>query len=273
MSVTSPSFSTASLLALPRRSLGNFRQTFRIVMARLAVRREVHAPAQWLIWAGVWLLLAVAAFLYLDTIAGADTRFLPGSFVGIADFCTNFGLGGWYLVPAALWLVVANLTDWRSLPRRKLAAFYGWTCVASLVLAGIAFSALVVNVLKYGIGRARPQLFDEFGVLSLHPFAMQARFASFPSGHATTMGVMFGIVLLVFPRQRYIALAFAVWVALTRIFVGAHYPSDTVVGFGLGFACAVLTALVFARLGFIFSAPGPGLPKRKKAFRLAVGDR
>lgn len=273
MSVTSPSFSTASLLALPRRSVGNFRQTFRIVTARLAVPREVHAPVQWRIWAGVWLLMAFAAFLYLDRIAGEDIRFLPRSFVGIADFFTSFGLGGWYLVPAALWLVVANLTDWRSLSRRALVVFYGWTCVASLVLAGIAFSALVVNVLKYGIGRARPLLFDEFGVLSLHPLSTQARFASFPSGHATTMGVIFGIALLVFPRQKYIALAFAASVASTRIFVGAHYPSDTVAGFGLGFACAILAALVFARLGFIFSAPGPGLPKRKKAFRLTFRDR
>jgi undecaprenyl-diphosphatase len=146
---------------------------------------------------------------------------------------------------------------------------YNWTCFAFLVLGGVGLSGFAVNVLKYGIGRARPLYFDDFGVLSLHPFAMNARFAAFPSGHATTMGAVFGIALLLFPKRWYVALAITACIASTRVFVGAHYPSDTVAGFGLGCAVSILCGLILARLGFIFRRTPAGLPVRKTTFRLA----
>jgi undecaprenyl-diphosphatase len=211
-------------------------------------------------------LLTAAAFVRLDTPAGL----LHGQWSGarFAEFLTQFALGGWYLIPSALLLVVANMTDWRSLSRRSLMLAYNWTCLAFLVLSAVGLSGLTVNLVKYAIGRARPLYFQDFGVLSLHPFAFDARFAGFPSGHATTMGAMFGVLLLLFPRRWYIALAITACIASTRVFVGAHYPSDTVAGFGLGFAFAVVCGLVFARLGFIFRPARSGLPVRKVTFRL-----
>ncbi|WP_421913401.1 phosphatase PAP2 family protein [Mesorhizobium sp.] len=207
-------------------------------------------------------------FVRLDLPAGMLRDQWPPGFVKLADFLTQFALGGWYLIPAALLLVVANLTDWRSLSRRTLMLAYNWTSLAFLVLSAVGLSGLAVNVLKYAIGRARPSHFQEFGVLSLHPFAMDASFAGFPSGHATTMGAVFGIALLLFPKRWYIALALTAILTSTRVFVGAHYPSDTVAGFGLGFAFAVASTLVFARLGFMFRQVRSGLPVRKKTFRL-----
>jgi undecaprenyl-diphosphatase len=82
------------------------------------------------------------------------------------------------------------------------------------------------------------------------------------------MGAVFGILLLLFPRRWYITLAVTACIASTRVFVGAHYPSDTVAGFGLGLAFAVMSGLVFARLGFIFGQTGAKLPVRKRTFRL-----
>ncbi|TIS80776.1 MAG: phosphatase PAP2 family protein, partial [Mesorhizobium sp.] len=105
----------------------------------------------------------------------------------------------------------------------------------------VGLSGLAVNLLKYGIGRARPLYFNDYGVLSLHPFAMDARFAGFPSGHATTMGAVFGVLLLLFPRRWRIALAASALIASTR---------------------------VFARLGFIFRRPSSTRPVPKRTFRL-----
>ena len=82
------------------------------------------------------------------------------------------------------------------------------------------------------------------------------------------MGAIFGVLLLLFPRRWIIALAITACIASTRVFVGAHYPSDTVAGFGLGLALAVISGLVFARLGFIFAQTGSKLPVRKRTFRL-----
>jgi membrane-associated phospholipid phosphatase len=255
-------------LALYRRSLGNFFDTIRIVRRRFAVRPARYPGIPWLVWALAWFLLIAVAFLSLDSAAGRLHGEWPRGFVHFTDFFTDFGLGGWYLIPAALCLVAANLTDWRRLSRRSRLILYNWTCLAFLVLAAIGLSGLAVNLLKYGIGRARPLYFDDFGVLALHPFAMDARFAGFPSGHATTMGAVFGIALLLFPRRWYIALAVTACIASTRVFVGAHYPSDTVAGFGLGLAFAIVSGMVFARLGFIFRRPSSMRPVRKSTFRL-----
>ncbi len=260
---------SAMLLGVGRRSVDNFRDTMQIAKRRFAARPARYPNILWSVWVLVWVLLTAAAFVRLDTPAGMlRDQWSPG-FVHLADFFTQFGLGGWYLIPTALLLVAANLTDWRSLSRRSLMLAYNWTCLAFLVLGAVGLSGLTVNVLKYAIGRARPMYFNEFGVLSLHPFAFDARFAGFPSGHATTMGAVFGVALLLFPRRWYVALAITACVASTRVFVGAHYPSDTVAGFGLGCAFALACGLVFARLGFIFRPMPSGLPVRKKTFRLA----
>ena len=56
----------------------------------------------------------------------------------------------------------------------------------------------------------------------------------------------------------------AIWIAATRAIVGAHYPSDIVAGLAFGFAATVLTAIVFARLGYIFQAEADG-PARGQA--------
>ncbi|UCI05404.1 phosphatase PAP2 family protein [Mesorhizobium sp. B1-1-8] len=258
--------------ALYRRSLGNFLDTMSIVRKRFAARRPRYPEIAWPVWALAWVLLTAAVFLRLDAGAGTMRQEWPRGFVHFTDFFTDFGLGGWYLIPAALCLVMANLTDWRGLSRQGRLFVYNWTCFAFLVLCAVGLSGIAVNLLKYGIGRARPLYFDTFGVLSLHPFAMDARFAGFPSGHATTMGAVFGILLLLFPRRWPITLAVTACIASTRVFVGAHYPSDTVAGFGMGLAFAIVTGLVFARLGFIFGRTPSKLPLRKKTFRLRLAD-
>ncbi|WP_244441145.1 phosphatase PAP2 family protein [Mesorhizobium sp. STM 4661] len=254
--------------AVFRRSLGNFRDTMRIVGRRFAVRPANYPHIPWAVWALAWVLLTAAVFLRLDRAAGILWGEWPRGFVHFTEFFTVFGLGGWYLIPSALLLLAANLTDWRSLSRRSLMLVYNWTCFAFLVLGATGLSGLTVNLLKYGIGRARPIYFNNLGDLSLHPFAMDARFASFPSGHATTMGAVFGILLLLFPKRWYVALAVTSCIASTRVFVGAHYPSDTVAGFGLGCAFAIVCGLVFARLGFIFRRTSTKLPVRKGTFSL-----
>jgi len=261
------------ILGLGRRSVGNFRDTMQIAKRRFAVRPARYPNIPWPVWTLAWVLLTAAAFVSLDTMAGTLRDQWSPRFVHLADFFTQFGLGGWYLIPSALLLVAANLTDWRSLSRRSLMLVYNWTCLAFLVLSAVGLSGLTVNVLKYAIGRARPMYFHDFGVLSLHPFAFDARFAGFPSGHATTMGAVFGVALLLFPRRWYIAVAITACIASTRIFVGAHYPSDTVAGFGLGCAFALACGLVFARLGFIFRPTPSGLPVRKQTFRLWPGPK
>ncbi|TGQ48123.1 phosphatase PAP2 family protein [Mesorhizobium sp. M00.F.Ca.ET.216.01.1.1] len=239
-----------------------------IIRARLARRPASYSRISWPVWAGACLLLTAAAMIFLDG-AAADWRAqLPAGFVATARTFTDFGLGGWYLIPPAVLLLLANLLDWRTLSKRWHMVACNWTCLAFFMLGAAGLSGLAVTVLKHVIGRQRPNLAG-VELLSLHPFAFEARFASFPSGHATNVGAVAAMVMLLSPSWgKYVVLPVTVWIAVTRVVVGMHYPSDTIAGFGLGVACTVATALIFARLGFIFRRTAAGLPVRKKTFRL-----
>ena len=87
-----------------------------------------------------------------------------------------------------------------------------------------------------------------------------------------TYGPAFGFMsafvslILFFPRSRYAVIPVAIWLAATRTVSGAHYPSDVMAGLALGFGAAVLTAIVFARLGYVFRQKPAGLPEPKRTF-------
>lgn len=253
-------------------SLANLRATLAIVRGRFVRRQPLNSrfSALFFIWCGIGLLAAaVVVGLAFDTAASARVRDGMPGLSHAFGLITDVGLSGWYLVPAALLLLVANQIDWHRLGRSRLRLAYNWTSLAFLVLTAIGLSGIAVNVLKYGIARARPRLFDEVGPFSFDPFSFDAAYASFPSGHSTTMGAIAALVALLYPRARLAVIPAAFVVALSRVFVGAHYPSDVVAGFGFGFIFSLATAVLFARLGFIFRIDPAGSILRKRTFSLA----
>ncbi len=67
---------------------------------------------------------------------------------------------------------------------------------------------------------------------------------SFPSGH-TLHAVVFGAVALsYYPQLSIIVIPFIVMVALSRVVLGLHYPSDVLAGALIGTAIAALSFLV-----------------------------
>lgn len=102
------------------------------------------------------------------------------------------------------------------------------------ILFGSSFMLMpvIVKLLKLTIARPRPTV-DLYGGVETF---------SFPSGHATNSALIYGALALlslaVFRKLpgRLIALAFAllaVMIALSRIYLGAHWPGDTLAGLAL----------------------------------------
>jgi undecaprenyl-diphosphatase len=236
--------------------------------ARWRRRPPVYARVRWGIWPFLWPVAIVVLLLTLDLPAAEVRNDWPVWLAISSRYLTDIGLSGWYLIPASLVVIVAAFTDWSQLSRRGRVLLANWTSLGLLVLAGIGLSGLVQIYLKSVFGRARMRLFEQYGAFHFEPNFFNNALSSFPSGHATTMGAVAGVVALVHPPARPFMLPFAIGIAATRVVTKAHYPSDVVAGFGLGFGGAVIVAMLFARAGFVFRRTEAGLIEPKLGFRL-----
>lgn len=132
----------------------------------------------------------------------------------------DFLMVGATTVGLAVPLVIAGWLLWSGGPRRRL----GWTLIAAL---GVTF--VVTLLLQLVVGRARPE-----GIRTL--IAVPA-FASFPSGHASLLAATAAVLLSAAWRRLWlwaVLPALALLVALSRVYVGHHYPSDVLAGLVLG---------------------------------------
>jgi undecaprenyl-diphosphatase len=101
--------------------------------------------------------------------------------------------------------------------------------------AGLALG--FAQLISRAADRPRPFVADPSGV---HLFAHHAADPSFPSDHATAAFAIAVAILLRDRRWGAVALAFASVLAVGRVAMGVHYPSDVLGGAALGAACALL---------------------------------
>ena len=125
------------------------------------------------------------------------------------------------------------------------------------VFTAIALPGLFVTIVKRLIGRARPFVAATTSG-PIVPFSWQVDYASFPSGHATTAFSALVAIGAIFPQARALMWIYAVLIALSRVMVTAHHPSDVIAGAMVGAVGALLVRNWFAarRLGFAVSPDG-----------------
>ncbi len=115
---------------------------------------------------------------------------------------------------------------------------------ATLLTAGTVWGAdLLALVLKTTIDRQRPYE----TLAEADPLLRASVGNSLPSGHAATSFAGAIVLGYLFRRALPGLLALAALVAVSRIYVGVHYPSDVLAGAALGaaVALAVVAALRF----------------------------
>ncbi len=168
-----------------------------------------------------WLDRAVALWLKQYDASGLTAVF---------RFLTQFGEALPYYIIFAIagiaysWMA-AQQTDWerKTALRRNAqrAGFLFW----SLAAAGIA-----AQLLKFGLGRARPRAFFADGSYGFAPLNFSADWTSMPSGH-TINAVAIALALTMLWRPAWpAALAFALIIGLSRIVTTVHFTGDVIVG-------------------------------------------
>lgn len=146
----------------------------------------------------------------------------------IMKFITSLGNAG------IIWIVLSIL-----LLCIKKTRKVGIMCAMALILS------LIVNnlILKPIVARTRP--YEVIPDLKL--LVKKEVDYSFPSGHTGSSFAAGVVMLLKLPKKWGIpAFILAVTIALSRLYVGVHYPTDVLGGAVTGTVCGIAACLIYA---------------------------
>jgi len=220
----------------------------------------------------LWLLLAAAllvvALLPFDGMLSQSAQALPGGIVAFNQRITDFGTFAWMIYGSGSVVILAYILHRVSRSEGfSSKTKTGWR-LALYFLVTIGSASIVVHLAKLIIGRARPELFSEYGAHSISFFSGHDWvFQSFPSGHSAAVGSFFGAFSMLAPRLRIVFLIGALVIGISRVIVGAHYPSDVAAGLLVGLWTALMTAFFFARKNWLFRLDEAGWPRPKNSFQ------
>ncbi len=131
-------------------------------------------------------------------------------------FITNLGHYG------AIWFVMAIFLTFR-----KSTWDQGILALTSLLLSGG-----IAECIKHLVMRPRPFL----QIPEIIPLGQTPHSFSFPSGHTVcAFAVAFILWRICTGWQRFFVMGFAVIMAFSRLYVGAHYPTDVLGGMVVAF--------------------------------------
>lgn len=111
---------------------------------------------------------------------------------------------------------------------------------AFFVLASVLAASVVGKILKIVIGRMRPVFFEALDKTGFVPFSTDWAFNSMPSGH--TFASFAGLIMLglLAPRIKWVTWTLAIIIGISRVCIGAHWPSDVIFGAFIGMVAADL---------------------------------
>ena len=227
---------------------------------------------------GTVILLAVVAatMTVIDARSVTLARSVPEWLIEIFDFVTDFGKSFWFLVPVAFALAAIALSTSPALPRMSQRVLAAIAVRLGFLLLAIGLPGLFLSVAKRLIGRARPLVEGSTGPFSYRPLGWSVEYASLPSGHSIDAFAAATAIGALWPWTRPFMWTYAVVIALSRVVLTAHFPSDVMVGAVVGVVGVLLVRDWFATRGLAFvlgadgtvrPLPGPSFARIKRVAR------
>ena len=111
---------------------------------------------------------------------------------------------------------------------------------AFYVFCSVLAASVVGKILKILIGRARPIFYEALDMTGFFPLSTEWAFNSMPSGH--TFASFAGLVMigLLAPKVKWFTWTLAIIIGASRVFYGAHWPTDVIMGAFIGMVMADL---------------------------------
>lgn len=187
-----------------------------------------------------WADLPIATYFY----GHRGTAFVA-FFAAITDFANG---AIWYSLALIGILVAAYRYSNKAKnpdPVRLRKHIRAWLFMA----ATMASTGILINIMKFVIGRERPRFYLADGLVEFHPLGLRIADSSFPSGHTQSIWTAMLSLSFIFPPLRPAFLIIAVVIGLSRIVVNAHYLSDVVMSIFIAVAATLLWRQWFQKDG------------------------
>jgi undecaprenyl-diphosphatase len=171
---------------------------------------------------------------------------------------TDYGVSDWVLIPSLVLLIVTAIFALLIRKRAPHLALVEMTRLYAFLFVGVGLPGLLSNLIKRVIGRGRPHLLDQVGQFNFQNVFNDWTYQSFPSGHTTTAFALAFVIGFVSRRWLLPLLLVAAVVGVSRVAVGAHYPTDVLGGIVVGTLGAYAVRNFFAARGWLFQFRADG---------------
>ncbi len=163
-------------------------------------------------------------------------------FVSINGLAGRSGLADWAMLmlaqPSSLWL-----------PGALVLAYWIWVDRREALIGAVALTAFIVVVdqvgaqLKQLVGRVRPcQTFAD-----MHLLVGCGGTGSFPSNHALNTAAAAAFAQALYPKTGWITWPLVALIGVSRMYVGAHYATDVLGGWLIGWLLGAGAAWLLLR--------------------------
>ncbi len=226
------------------------------------------------------VVVAIAATMILvDAWAVGVAQRVPERLIEIFDYITDFGKSLWFLVPIAVALAAMALLVSPALPPMSQRVLAAVAVRLGFLFLAIGLPGLTFTVVKRLIGRARPLVEGGADPFIYRPLRWSVEYASLPSGHSIDAFAAAMAIGLLWPRSRPVMWTYAVVIAMSRVVLTAHFPSDVMAGAVVGVVGVLLVrdwfaarglAFVVGRDGTVLPLPGPSFARVKRVARQLI---